>query len=203
MAPWKSEQQLDLFAWQPSARPPHRETVGRFLLQARYDQLVLAGIVGLIGMTVVFACGVERGKQLARAERALLTREEPRAPAPAAVGTEPSMASQAVPAVSPVKGGESEGGPVPSLKPLTPKAKPPSKPGVGKSRYAVQVVTYSRPHLAKQELQRLKANGEPAFLVMRDGRTRVYVGPFPTKGNAQEQVARLKARYQDCFVRSL
>lgn len=188
MTPGKAENQLELFEGAaPSVRPPHRETLGRFLLHARYDQLVLAGIAGLIGVTVVFACGVERGKQLARTERALLTHE----------------ASHVAPAVSPVKGREPASGPAPSLTPLTPKGTPPSKPGVAKSRYAVQVVTYSRPHLAKQELQKLKAKGEPAFLMIRQGRTSVYVGPFPTKGNAQEKVARLKTRYQDCFVKSL
>ena len=223
--PVKSESQLELFKGEaPSARPPHRETLGRFLVQARYDQLVLVGIAGLIGVTVVFASGVERGKQLARTERALLTREPriptsprsnllergshtglpvvrgepPTASTTSVVGTEPSVASQVVP-----KGGKSAGGAVPSLTPPAPKRKPPSKPALAKSRYAVQVVTYSRPLLAKQELQRLQAKGEPAFLVMREGRTSVYVGPFPTKGNAQEKVARLKARYQDCFVKSL
>ena len=203
--PGKSESQLELFErGAPSARPPHRETLGRFLVQARYDQLVLVGIAGLIGVTVVFASGVERGKQLARTERALLTREPSTAPATSVVGREPSVASQVAPAASPVKGGEQVGGPRPSLTPLAPKkGKPPSKPALARSRYAVQVVTYSRPLLAKQELQRLQANGESAFLVIRDGRTSVYVGPFPTKGNAQEKVARLKARYQDCFVKSL
>lgn len=188
MTPGKAENQLELFEGAaPSVRPPHRETLGRFLLHARYDQLVLTGIAGLIGVTVVFACGVERGKQLARTERALLTHE----------------ASHVAPAVSPGKGREPASGPVPSLTPLTPKGTPPSKSGVAKSRYAVQVVTYSRPHLAKQELQKLKARGEPAFLMIRQGRTSVYVGPFPTNGNAQEKVASLKTRYQDCFVKSL
>ena len=201
MTPGKAENQLELFEGAaPSVRPPHRETLGRFLLHARYDQLVLAGIAGLMSVTVVFACGVERGKQLARTERALLTHEPSTAPATSVVVTEPSVASHVAPAMSPGKGREPTGGPVPSL---TPKGTPPSKTRVAKSRYAVQVVTYSRPHLAKQELQKLKAKGEPAFLMIRQGRTSVYVGPFPTKGNAQEKVAKLKTRYQDCFVKSL
>ena len=60
--PTSPENQLELFdgGYQP-IRPPHREVLGRFLLQLRHDQLVLAGIAGLIGLTVVFACGVERG----------------------------------------------------------------------------------------------------------------------------------------------
>lgn len=153
---------------------PQRETLGRFFLQLRHDQLVLVGIVGLIGVTVVFACGVERGKQLVRAEffaqQAASTREPASAPA---------------------------------VSPPAPKATQPKKPLGGRSRYAVQVVTYSRPQLAKLELDRLKARGEAAFLVIRDGRTRVYVGPFPSRSNADKKLAQLKTRYQDCFVRSL
>jgi len=57
--------------------------------------------------------------------------------------------------------------------------------------------------LAKQDLERLKARGEPVFLVMRDGRTSVYVGPFPSKQNASKKLAMLKAQYQGCFVKHL
>ena len=194
----RAENQLELFEGaQPSARPPHREMLGRVFVQARYDQLVLVGMAALIGVTVIFASGVERGKQLARGERALIVRE----PAKPVNTATPSIAGQPamviVPAAGPV------GNAPAALTPLVPKAKPPSKSAVGKSRYAVQVVTYSRGTLAKLELERLQAKGEPAFLVIREGRTSVYVGPFPTKGNAQEHVARLKTRYLDCFVKSL
>jgi cell division septation protein DedD len=102
--------------------------------------------------------------------------------------------------------------PMPST--TTPKVKAPRKLAAtppaatrqaqeGKSRYAVQVVTYSRPQSAKQELERLKARGERAFLVIREGRTIVYVGPFLSKVNASDKVAVLKAHYHDCFVKTL
>jgi len=189
------ESQLELFDLErPSApRPLHRELLGQLRLQLRYDQLVLGGIAGLIGMTVIFACGVERGKQLARVEGAPLSTP------PAAMVVVPRAMDEPSPSVSPTKAGEQHA-PVSSP---APKAKTPSKPAVVTSRYAVQLATYSRPQLAKQELERLKARGEPAFLVMRDGRTSVYVGPFPSKQNASKKVARLKTQYQDCFVKNL
>lgn len=205
MTSGRHENQLELFdVGPPAARPPHREPLGRFLLHARYDQLVLAGIAGLIGLTVVFACGVERGKQLVRAERPLVTRQQPASPASTGSRGEPSAVTRVVPPTAPATGHQPASAPAaPSLTPLTPKVKPVSTPGSGKSRYAVQVVTYSRPQLAKQELDKLRARGESAFLVVRDGRISVYVGPFTTKGNAQEKVAMLKSRYQDCFVKGL
>ena len=189
--------QLELFELtrQSAPRPHHRDTLGRVLLQLRHDQLVLAAMAGVIGLTIIFASGVERGKQLARTERAILARQQtasqaqPSAPAP--------TTAPVVIAVPATKAATTES-PVPAHK------KEPAKGKAGKSRYAVQVVTFSRPQPAKQEMDRLRAKGERAFLVIRDGgRTIVYVGPFPSKDHAVEKVSTLKMKYHDCFVKTL
>ena len=189
MAPVSEENQLELFNLTSQAAPrPHREFVGHVRLQLRYDQLVLTGVAGIIGLTVIFACGVERGKQLVRYEgRATSALESPPGipPVPTAPMTT-GLTPQRVPASS-----------------IAPKAKTPGRPATLRSRYAVQVVTFSRPQLAKQELERLQSRGERAFLVAREGRTAVYVGPFPSKSHASEKVSTLKTRYQDCFVKVL
>ena len=193
------ENQLELFDLaQPSGPPRRQETLGRVVLQLRHDQLIVVGMLGLLGLTVIFAVGVERGKQLARAERSQIERRQsaaaplpaPQNPLAAGRQVEPSVGVTplSTPAVDET-----------STPALTPKAKPP----VNRSRYAVQVVTYNRSQLAKLELQRLRARGEPAFLVSREGRTSLYVGPFPSKANASKKVAMLKPRYQDCFVKGL
>ena len=180
-------------------------------MQLRHDQLVLALMAGVIGLTVIFASGVERGKQLARAERAMLSRPQavPQAPqtVPAAAveqaekpATQVSAAAP-VPIVAPavVTAPATSAGQGPAQKKTEP-AKTPK----GKSRYAVQVVTCSRPLLAKKEMDRLRATGERAFLIIRDGgRTVVYVGPFPSKDHAVEKVSLLKMKYRDCFVKTL
>ncbi len=228
MTPVNPEGQLELFdlASQPAPRlrPEH---VGRFLLQLRYDQLAVGCIACVLGLTVIFACGVERGKQLVRSERAMLAREQTGGWQPKRrVAATPSEADQ-VPAVTPVlkqetaekiDGAEKKSTPPPALTPN--KVKKPSKLAsetpkptavrkqstvrqVSRSRYAIQVVTYSEPHLAKQELDRLQARGERAFLIMREGRTNVYVGPFPSRDNASQKLTMLKTRYQDCFLRTL
>ena len=214
MTPVNHEGQLELFdvTQQPAPRL-HRETWGRVWLQLRYDQLVLTGIGGLLGIAVIFAFGVERGKQLARTERPLLARVES---APAAEqGAKPAKQAVSEPETT-VKPATKPASTTPSV---APKKKEPArvaskssskKPGAskkpvasGKSRYAIQVVTFAKAQLAKQELDRLLAKGEPAFLVMREGRTRVYIGPFSSKGNASERLSQLKLRYQDCFVKTL
>ena len=211
---WESrENQLELFEMRPQAPPrPHRELVDRLFFQLRYDQLVLAGMAGVIGVTVIFAGGVERGKQLVRSERALLARQ-PSAPAlqpsrPAADSSSTKAAPAEAAAEAPKDKPSTAPATTPKLKPATRLA---ATDGVaasaaavpGTSRYAIQVITYSRPQLARQELERLKAKGERAFLLIVNGHTRVYVGPFPSKTHAAEKLSTLKAAYRDCFVRAL
>ena len=73
----------------------------------------------------------------------------------------------------------------------------------GSSRYAIQVATYATPNLAKQEMQRLRAGGDAAFIVIRNGHTVVFAGPFPSREDAGEKLADLKSRYEDCFIKTL
>ena len=198
----ESQPELFQLAGQPAQRAP-RNPLGRFYLQLRYDQLVLAGMACLLAVTVVFAGGVERGKQLARTERALLVKQPENAPAASSHAPQPASAAPQKPAATRI-----EPKAVPPQAPLKTKTpsrvaeETPSKKS-GDRRYAIQVVTYSKLPLAKQELERLRARGERAFLVMRDGRTTLYVGPFPSKANAGEKLAKLKSQYHDCFVRVL
>ena len=189
--------QLELFDLVEPPGQPRPPRLGVFRLQVRYDQVLIGGIVALIGLTVVFALGVERGKQLARAERTWpLRRDLPssaaeRSMAPA-VQADAVLPSKRALEEQPVDGPQAE--PVP-LSPKQPVGRP--------SRYAVQVVTYHRPQLAQQELRRLQEAGEPAFLTQQQGLTVLYVGPFPSKALAREKRSMLKGRYGDCFVRSL
>lgn len=219
MAPDLRENQLELFdlSRQQPARMS-RESLGRVFVQFRHDQIVLGSIAGLLGLTVIFACGVERGKQLVRSERVLLARQQQQTaqspePDPKRAAAAPGVSVPAtVPAAKPMPAPAAvkavPAPPAVKKQPSAPaKAKEKTKvaaaPTSGSSRFAVQVVTYTQPQMARQEMERLRAKGEPVFLLMRDGRTIVYVGPFPSKTNASERLGRLKARYQDCFIKSL
>ncbi len=203
MVPEQTENQLELFdAASQSTGRPSRLPTGPLRVVLRHDQFLLVSIGIVIGLTVIFAFGVERGKELVRSERAFLPRPQqlPVVQGPAATTAEPVTSGSGAPVASAVKGEGSEK----RSAPAAPKApKEPTKLAAGKGHYAIQVVSYSRPMLAKQEMDRLRSRGERAFLVMRDGRTTVYVGPFPSKGNASQRLTMLKPRYQDCFVRSL
>jgi len=195
------QQQLELFDFSahPRPKPRSRYPLGRLWVSARYDQLLLLGIAGLIGLTVVFACGVERGKHVARAQPRLLPAQDATAgrgearPSESAATRVPSTSvtpPQALPA-------KTKASPVPRA------LGEPSKPVKGRSRYAVQVVSYRTPQLAKEELGRLQSAGERAFLILRGGYAVLYVGPFPSKEHAQEKLPGLRTRYHGCFVKSL
>jgi len=219
MAPGHDNRQLELFdlSGQPVARVRH-EALGRLVFQLRYDQLVLTCMGLLIGLTIVFACGVERGKRLARLqiEASPFAHQSIAAPPIPATRITDEASSQRPERSAPAAATPSES-PRPSSPATAPQPKPKSRIAAAptaresaapqtkkdKGRCAIQVVTYTRAQSAKRELDRLIARGERAFLVMRQGRTVVYVGPFPSQTQASEKLLTLKTRYQDCFVKIL
>ena len=191
---------------QPSARG-RDAAPGQCSLHLRHDHLVLIGIAGLIGLTVVFASGVERGKQLVRAERMLLARQPPSGDSPAPRGADAAPAEATAAETTPAKRAseiETPRAPAPAM---APKPKPrklaQASASTGSARYAIQLATYRQPHYATREIARLNALGERAFLMKRERHTVVYVGPFPSRRNAVETMARMKDRYRDCFLKTL
>ena len=194
--------QLELFEIGASQARPRQPSIGLWCLQLRHDQAMIAAIAGLIGLTVVFALGVERGKELVRGERALWQRAEvgtPGAASPAAVvAPAKAAASVALPVKAAPEESQAKQSPAAAPRPVAPKETVASR-----TRYAVQAATYSRMPIAQREMQRLHQTGERAFLVQREGRTVLYVGPFPSEILAREKLPQLRDRYGDCFIKSL
>jgi len=203
------QSQLELFEAIPSSRLHRREIalVGNFRI--RYDHAVLITILGLIGCSIVFAMGVERGKHLARTEQRFLGADLARYLPGQSVNTRDDGQGK-------TNASEPTDRHTEASKPkVTPDQKTVPRPAQGRkppvktvsktatSGFVVQVVSYDQPRLAVRELQRLKGRGEPAFLLMKRGKTVVMVGPFSTKAGATTNLARLRQRYQDCFVRTL
>jgi cell division septation protein DedD len=179
--------QLELFDLSRQQAPLlRREGVGRFSFAVRHDQMILAAIGSLIGLTVVFAFGVERGKQIARHEQSL--------------SVEPPLLAVANPVIAAPE--PAKAAPVAVVK-VAEAAVAAEQPDEPVKKFAVQLVTYSQPQLARRELQRLQDTGEKAFLVTRKGRTILYAGPFGSKNHASEKLLSLKVRYQDGFVKTL
>ena len=174
-------------------------------LRIRYDHAVLCGMVTLIGVAVVFGVGVERGKRLARSERMLV------GPQLGAVPASPESAFSGS-SVTPSAGSSADRKDAATsvlqktttspAQEAAPKA--PTKVVMGKSKYAIQVVTYSKMTLARQELKQLLGRGEQAFLIDRnDGRMVLCIGPFLTRAHASVRLSHVKQHYQDCFIRTL
>jgi len=195
---------------------PSSTTIGMF--QIRHDHAVILAIAGLISVSVVFACGVERGKRLARTEfiaspsitvkaqdsDATLSAKQPTRSASSEElsGSQPSSQSAEALPSQPLAVPTTPSMPATMAKPAAPK-KAPAKAATTRSRFAIQVVTYTKPMLAQRELQRLKQRGEQAFLVNTSGRVTLCIGPFPSREHASAKLASLKQQYQDCFLRTL
>jgi cell division septation protein DedD len=211
----ESEQpQLELFQVPETLHTRRSATIGAF--QVRYDHAVLMAIASLISVSVVFACGVERGKRLATEERLIsptlamtpASASTPMTTPPRTVIESPADIQEPAPPKKKTRTAAPAAlKPAKTVTPAPAKAKPkpaaPMKAANTKLRFAVQVVTYSKPQLAQHELQRLKRAGEKAFLLTKQGRVVVCIGPFPNKENATAKLANLKRQYQDCFVRTL
>ena len=74
---------------------------------------------------------------------------------------------------------------------------------VSRPRFAIQVASYSQPKFAKLALQRLQQQGEQAFVMNKQDRMVVLIGPFSTKGQASAKLTDVRRSYQGCFVRTL
>lgn len=200
----ESDRQLELFdvPAQAHRRRGTAPPIANFTVHA--DHLVLLAIVGLVSVSVVFALGVERGKRLALSDaspsdlQAAFTGSP--TPQPLEAKTTSTVSSPPVNTAPPQTAPSPMKTPVPKKTLKTPVRVASESSGSG---FAIQVVSYRNPIFAQQELQRLRRQGEQAFLVRQTDRMLLCVGPFPSKARASEKLTSLKQRYQDCFVRSL
>lgn len=73
---------------------------------------------------------------------------------------------------------------------------PPSAPPTPAARagpWAVQVGSFAEPDRAARHADRVRAAGQPAYLEPYNGLSRVKVGPFPSREEAQSVLASLEA----------
>ena len=194
-------QQLNLFELPEQPAPAHRG-IGRIRhMQLRSDHAVLFLILGLVGISVVFAVGIERGRRLTREEHALIGSSV--ASGQEAVRVETKASLPQPPASTSANSESQTNVSAPASIPPRERRTSPKKLVEHHGKFAIQVVSYSQSTLAQQELARLQQRGETAFLVQKEGRMVLFIGPFSTKSNASAKLADLKQRYRDCFIRSL
>ncbi len=200
--------QLQLFELPEQPRSKPQAAPLRYW-RLRQDHVFVLVIASLIGVSVTFGFGVERGKRLARQEPTVMVPSVTVSSSPAVQEAPPTTVTQA-PVVEPSRVSST---PVvappaePTVQPVPAKLKPvpksPAKSVAGRSRFAIQVVTYTQPKLAQRQLNRLKQRGVAAFLVTANDRVALCVGPFPSREDASAKLASLKREYQDCFLRTL
>ena len=186
-----SDEQLQLFnvPGHP-ARRPRGLTAPLGQASLRHDHVVLVAMIAMIAASIVFAFGVERGKRVAHTEQS---------PSIAQALSIPEATMSAKRPETVVGSTDSKASSAPQKQPL----KAASASVAGDAQFAIQVVTCRQTQSARRELRQLQQRGENAFLLQRQGKTTVLVGPFPTKENAASKLSALRQRYQDCFLRTL
>lgn len=201
--------QLRLFDVPEQSAGPRR--IGQLgALSVRQDHAVLGLITLLIGVSVVFALGVERGKQLTRSEQRRIettptvsSGSKPAAPA-VSISEVTDVAVASAPKASPTPTQTASKKSTKTDKPEASIKKPTATAAAAsKRKFAIQVVSYNTSMLAQRELEQLQQRGEQAFLIKKQNKVVLFVGPFSSKERAREQLSRLKQRYQDCFLQHL
>ena len=141
-------QQLYLFKV-PAERAAQPEPLRIGALSLRPDHVLLSLMFGLIGLSVIFALGVERGRQVAQVEPPLFV---PRDSGAREAEMKAKASTSSVEAEAPSIRRETAPSPVVAPKPQAPKTPVKVAAAGGSSQFAIQVVTYSQPTLAQQEL---------------------------------------------------
>lgn len=69
--------------------------------------------------------------------------------------------------------------------------------------YAIQVATFKQEALAQKELSRLKKLNYNSFSKVKGKFHLVFVGNYPTKELAKQDLGRLRKIYKDCFIKKV
>ncbi|MCM8791943.1 MAG: SPOR domain-containing protein [Candidatus Omnitrophica bacterium] len=70
-----------------------------------------------------------------------------------------------------------------------------------KINYTIQVATYKTSDYAQKEANKLKKNGFDTMIISKDKYILLCVGKFLNRHEAEIVLAKLKKRYEDCFIR--
>lgn len=183
------------------------------LLTTTIEQILFVSIVGILVLCAVYFLGILRGKAIASTQSAVVLQQRPiaRPPttspvtnipaAPAAVRRPsvnpiiiPTASAPAVPAANrPVR--------VQGLAAAAPAAV--AAPIPGQRLYSIQVVTHKKRTFAEGELAAITKAGFAGKIIESDGYFVVCVGQYVSKEDAKKDLAFLKSKYADCFLRRL
>lgn len=71
------------------------------------------------------------------------------------------------------------------------------------NRYLIQVASFMKEKIARQEAKTLEDDGYPVEIAKKGKFVVIFVGDFSDRQQAQKNMETLKKRYKDCFIRRL
>lgn len=170
----------------------------RLSYSVTYQQAALAGAGLLMAFVAAFALGVERGKHASLIVQTRV-RAVPVHPVPPTGAMTPSVSAPTtrLAAVTPAL--------VVTPAAVTPAANRAaavtSAASSATRQYTIQVGTYDDRQEAEWALAKLTRAGYSAYLSEGHQRVVLCVGSFPTRETAAKQLAALRKKFHDCFVR--
>jgi cell division septation protein DedD len=170
---------------------------GDFAVTLNSEKLIFLSIAMVMAMVIVFALGVEKGREERLATKAM------EASAKAAV-TQPKPATQVKTAINVLPKNIAVAPAMPA-RPVTPAAKAaepvrmPATLDSGKP-YTIVAVTFRRKDTALSKAERLKREGLAAFVKESEEFFVVCVGAYASKDAAKSCLSKVKKYYGDAYI---
>lgn len=201
------QSQFELFPGTPGVQPKRAKSpfFGWSLILS-FENIILLGIIFLMGMVVAFSFGVEKGKSINKSVsvKALLEGPDYRAQAydelrqeeEADIAVSETIATDQGQAVNIIEISQNE-------KNMGSFEKKVDKTLSLAKIYTVQVASFKQKSMAEAEATRLQGRSYDAFVEKKGSYYIVCVGYFEEKRQAQSLLKALRKKYSDCYIRSL
>lgn len=169
-----------------------------------WDNIIIAGIVIVILLTLFFSLGVERGRKLINpsGDSAQVNQGK----GEGRLTDLPAAKQMPIEQLLPEQSEKESMMMKPSVMDSPQKIVAPAQEsisGSGVSRYTIQVASFKEMEYAQREAADLKKKGYDILLLPKGGHVIVCVGKFTNKEKAVVTQNRLKKQYKDCLVRRL
>ena len=180
------------FAQETPQRKKNPFAIGVSLAQRSFalsfEKLLFISMIAIVALVLVFAIGVERGKQLkipipeVRLVTPLVTPPESEPQRTETISPKPPVAAmleETKPAVASVS----------------------KKPTLLTQGYTLQIVTYRDKRSAEKIVSELRSKGYDSFVAPKGNFLAICIGKYPSLEDASKIAKSFRKQYPDCFVR--
>lgn len=204
--PFNRQSQFELFPGTPGVQPKRQKaSIFGCAITLSFENMILLGIIFVMGMVVAFSFGVEQGRRMKKVsvqEKQLVpvsfvpadqTEKDMEAKVSRQVSTERSdivkhsNVEETAQKEENIERFEKKVDKTPSLEKI----------------HTIQVASFKQKNRAEREAGDLQEHGYDAFIMPKGSYYIVCVGQFEERQQAQSLLRVLRKKYSDCYIRSL